>query len=483
MASAETRDDQAAACICSKALICINFVINPPSVKMKALTHFVRYASTRHRQSAVPLINHHLVSPEPDHHHQHPLGPPKFVTQLKTPQLLSYALLNLVTSSPILLNTAIKLMPYTPNYLIKKIVYPTYCGGENYAEVRENARRLLDRRIGNQMLSYSVEDADGSRGDIFDDVVKVICESIDEVLVKHRETTEALYAKNVVKVAPAAGFIALKPTGLMKGTADILANYNNPAYADKWQAYLAKCREICQYALDHGKGHVVIVFDAEKKWLQDGVYAAQREMMKEFNRDGKVVVCGTIQMYLKEGLPLVKNEIALAKKDNYTVAMKLVRGAYLHSEPKRDEIIHATQKDTDNSYNAGCNLMLDEIIQSWKSGKPGPVSKLIVASHNSESLSKVDERITREAPLGFDFDKDESVVFGQLMGMNENQSSELAAKGRKVIKYVPWGPVSETRDYLLRRLEENTDAARGGWTEFKAAVKELFLRIFGRHLH
>ncbi|KAH3686171.1 hypothetical protein WICPIJ_002852, partial [Wickerhamomyces pijperi] len=31
----------------------------------------------------------------------------------------------------------------------------------------------------------------------------------------------------------------------------------------------------------------------------------------------------------------------------------------------------------------------------------------------------------------------------------------------KLVKYVPWGPPLETKDYLLRRLQENGDAVRG----------------------
>lgn len=82
-----------------------------------------------------------------------------------------------------------------------------------------------------------------------------------------------------------------------------------------------------------------------------------------------------------------------------------------------------------------------------------------------------------EAPAGFDFAKDETVVFGQLMGMNDDQSADLAARGRKVVKYVPWGPAKETKDYLVRRLEENGDAARGGWDDFVAGTHELKHRL------
>lgn len=93
-----------------------------------------------------------------------------------------------------------------------------------------------------------------------------------------------------------------------------------------------------------------------------------------------------------------------------------------------------------------------------------PVGRVIVASHNEESMALVDKRISEvfdknnnNAVLNVSRDQDESVVFGQLMGMAEDQGEELAKRGHKVIKYVPWGPTKETKEYLIRRLEENGD--------------------------
>ena len=55
-----------------------------------------------------------------------------------------------------------------------------------------------------------------------------------------------------------------------------------------------------------------------------------------------------------------------------------------------------------------------------------------------------------------------NVVLGQLLGMADNVTYDLITNNKigNVIKYVPWGPPLETKEYLLRRLEENGDAVK-----------------------
>lgn len=407
-------------------------------------------------------------------------------------------------------------MQYTPNYLIKKFVYPIYCGGESFQEVVETGEKLLKRGFGNMMISYSVEDAEGgaeNSNQLLNNAVAEILASIDKILVQHVENVGTgkynSFTTKEQEQYPISGYVALKPTGLMPKSATALKEYNNPEYAELWEQYLNTCREICQYAKDRGQGKVVIVFDAEKKFLQAGVYEAQRVMMREFNRDGQVVVAGTIQMYLQDSLVQLKEELKEAREHGYQLALKLVRGAYTHSEPDRWNVVHKTKADTDRSYNTGVGLMLDHIIDGWKqetatilrsstttndiknnkgfsklglglelaTRQKSIVGRVIVASHNEESMSLVDSRVRdvfEKDSILVDRQADESVVFGQLMGMAEDQGEELAKRGHKVIKYVPWGPTKETKEYLIRRLEENGDTVSvGGWTMVKYGLGEM----------
>lgn len=403
---------------------------------------------------------------------------PAFMKTYSFGDLWRYTALSFVTAQPWLLKFATWVLPYTPTFIVKFFVCPVYTGGETCAEVLQTGKKLFRQGITNMMLSYAVEDADGTLDEsAFARSVDSIKESITEVLVKQYKAAEQEFAQGKLPCSPASGYVALKPTGIMKGSADILANFDKPEYKEKYETYLNVCRSICDYAKVHGNGKVVIMFDAEKIWLQKGVYDAQRRMMKEFNKDGKVVVAGTVQMYLQRSVPFVENEIKLAKDQGYQIALKLVRGAYVHSEPTRMQDIHLTKADTDESYNTGTNTMLNSLIESWKNGKPGPVSRLIVASHNLDSCNAIAKRVAESAPKNFDFTTNEDVVYGQLLGMMDDQSMDLSQRGLKVVKYVPWGPAKAAKEYLTRRLEENGDAARGGWEHFFGGMREMTRRI------
>lgn len=409
-----------------------------------------------------------------------PVVAPRFISKLSNHELASFIILSGATSSQRTIKLAAGALPYTPNALVKAVVYPIYCGGETATDVLETGKKLMNRGVSNMMLSYSVEDAENSnckqKSELMACAVEEICKSMDQILVKQYDAAMEMHAAGNLIATPSQGFIALKPTGLVEGAADILLNYDKPEYQDKWNAYLDVCRKICRYAQEKGEGKVVVVFDAEKTSLQGGVYAVQREMMKEFNRtsDGSVLVVGTVQMYLQKSVDLVKKELELADKGGYQLGLKLVRGAYLHSEPDRWNTIHKSKDESDASYNEGVEFLLNRLAADFVEGTKSPVGQVVVASHNPESIERVDAFLQTNAV------PDNSVVFGQLMGMADDFSTDLADRGRKVVKYVPWGPAQETKEYLVRRLEENGDAAReGGWSFVKFGLAEALKRLTG----
>ena len=77
---------------------------------------------------------------------------------------------------------------------------------------------------------------------------------------------------------------------------------------------------------------------------------------------------------------------------------------------------------------------------------------LFVGTHNEESTY-----IAMDMMEELKIDKsDNRVWFGQLYGMSDHISFNLAALGYNIAKYVPFGPVKDVMPYLTRRAEENT---------------------------
>ena len=65
------------------------------------------------------------------------------------------------------------------------------------------------------------------------------------------------------------------------------------------------------------------------------------------------------------------------------------------------------------------------------------------------------------------------IWFGQLYGMSDNISFNLAEEGYNVIKYLPFGPIKEVIPYLIRRAEENTSVKGQTSRELQLIKKEL----------
>ena len=65
------------------------------------------------------------------------------------------------------------------------------------------------------------------------------------------------------------------------------------------------------------------------------------------------------------------------------------------------------------------------------------------------------------------------IWFGQLYGMSDNISFNLAEEGYNVIKYLPFGPIKEVIPYLIRRAEENTSVKGQTSRELQLIKREL----------
>ena len=68
---------------------------------------------------------------------------------------------------------------------------------------------------------------------------------------------------------------------------------------------------------------------------------------------------------------------------------------------------------------------------------------------------------------------DLKIWFGQLYGMSDNISFNLAKNGFNVIKYLPYGPIKKVIPYLIRRADENTSVKGQTSRELELIKTEL----------
>lgn len=416
---------------------------------------------------------------------------PSSISYLKTiprNQLFSLSMIGVVTLNKFFLDSCIKLFPYVPIPIIKLFISDLYCGGETMDEVLQCGKELQKRGISNMMLSLTIEDAEGTKNIDIDYIVSETIASIHKILLPNFLSQLDGTASNINDIAP--GYIALKPSALVKNPSEVLLNFGNTKdiyWAEQRQVLIDNCskitKEICQLNKDllarypdRQSPFFVSTIDAEKYDLQkNGVYELQRILFQKFNSmEDKFASCiGTWQLYLKDSLKDIIEEQKMAERGNYKLGLKLVRGAYIHTEPNREMIIHNTKPDTDNHYNKVATLVTNDMLANGESSIFG---HLVIASHNYHSQLIATNLIKNSKSPNKAFVQS-NVIFGQLLGMADNVTHDLINTYgvKNIIKYVPWGPAIETKDYLLRRLQENGDAVRAdnGWP----LLKSIFLSL------
>jgi proline dehydrogenase len=186
-------------------------------------------------------------------------------------------------------------------------------------------------------------------------------------------------------------------------------------------------------------------------------------MMQKYNTE-KAIVFNTLQMYRWDRLDYLKNLHQQAKTEGFFIGLKIVRGAYMEKENLRaDEKCYKTpicesKEATDENYDAAIHYMIENINQM----------SIFAGTHNELSSYKLIEFMKER-----NIDKnDQRIWFGQLYGMSDNISYNLAANGYNNAKYLPFGPVRDVMPYLIRRAEENTSVAGQTSRELKLIKAE-----------
>jgi proline dehydrogenase len=314
--------------------------------------------------------------------------------------------------------------------LVRSTVFDHFCGGVN----EDDCMPIIDNMYTNgnvhSVLDYSVEGKDEEI-------------SFDGALEKILKIINFCEAKKSIPYA------VFKPTGFGRFSLYEKVSAGETLTDDEkaeWKRIVARYHKVCKVAVEKD---VPLLIDGEESWMQHSADILIEELMETYNKE-KAIVFNTLQMYRHDRMEYLKalHEKALAK--GFHIGMKVVRGAYMEKERARAEEkgypspICENKEATDKNYDAATKYMIENSNMA-----------LFVGTHNEESSYLVMELAKKH-----NIAKDNSNLwFGQLFGMSDHISYNLANEGYNVAKYLPFGPVRDVMPYLIRRAEENTSVA------------------------
>jgi hypothetical protein len=285
-----------------------------------------------------------------------------------------------------------------------------------------------------------------------------------------------------INLAEKGDFVGLKFSGAGRQALSHLRK-TKPCSA----AFEQAIHEMCQLAAQRG---VSLLFDAEQDALQDAIDNWTMYFAKAYNKGDRALVYGTYQAYKKKTPQVLAKHLEIASKDNFVLGVKLVRGAYLGSDPR--DLFWPTIEKTHECFNDIAERLIQRkygglLISSPQSPAQMPQVDLFLASHNAESIERARKLRDRQASNG---EPRIRLSYGQLMGMADNLSCELVKASRELrdqnqttldrpqaYKYVVWGKMGECMKYLLRRAQENRDAVSRTVDARKALARELGRRV------
>lgn len=314
--------------------------------------------------------------------------------------------------------------------LIRSTVFDHFCGGVNEEDCLPVIDKMYTKGRVCSVLDYSVEGKEGEA--IFDDTMEKILK-----IIKFGYEKEAI---------PYAVF---KPSGFGRfGLYQKITEKKELSAAEitEWKRVKERFDKVCTVALEK---NVPLLIDAEESWMQSAADDLLEMLMETYNKE-KAIVFNTLQMYRHDRLDYLKGLHERAHHKGFHIGIKVVRGAYMEKERQRAEEhnypspICVDKEATDSNYDAAVHYMMEHKNMA-----------IFAGTHNEESSMLVVELAKKHkiAP------NDDRLWFGQLFGMSDHISFNLAKEGYNVAKYLPFGPVRDVMPYLIRRAEENTSVA------------------------
>ena len=314
--------------------------------------------------------------------------------------------------------------------LIRATVFDHFCGGISEDDCIPVIDKMYTKGV-SSVLDYSVE---GKEDEVhFDEALQKILKIID-------------FAKEKKSIP----FAVFKPTGFgrfeLYEKIGLKTELNSDEKAE-WNRVEQRFDTACKRAYEND---IALLVDGEETWMQDAADSLVMQMMQKYNKQ-KAIVFNTLQMYRWDRMEYLKNLHKQAITDGFFIGMKIVRGAYMEKEIARAAAhnyvspICKNKEETDKNFDDAIKYMMQNLdLMSIFAGTHNELSSYkLLELQNIAGIEKTDDRIW----------------YGQLYGMSDNISFNLAQQGFNVAKYLPFGPVRDVMPYLIRRAEENTSVA------------------------
>lgn len=373
------------------------------------------------------------------------------------------------------------------NTAIKSTVFKLFTGGESITDCMCVIKNLKKNYNVRTILDFSVEEVQSSDADASWDMnLKKKCDLLDDI-ISNKLDDDVLFIpiKCTSMICP---LLLEKLTSVIpvrtRATNSLAGDMNNLDLKDSLSIYglsyvelktfnngLRRLSILCEHA---SKSNVSLLFDAEQSHRQPAIEIYYRLLAKKYNKV-KPVVYNTYQLYLKRTLHAIELDIKHANANNYILAAKVVRGAYMQSEKLNasmnrkttDYPIRNSKTDTDLAYNESIRVLL----QSHSQG-----TSLIIATHNRDSIIQALQHMNDLSISN----NNSRIFFAQIKGMCDNITNLLGLHQYNSLKLISYGSFQELLPWILRRLEENESIFGAMQQERYLLVKEITDRVFGR---
>ncbi len=321
-------------------------------------------------------------------------------------------------------------MHFPISWIVKPTIYSHFCGGETISDCFPTIRKLSLYNV-KSVLDYSVEGG----------------ENPEQIQTALEETLRTIINAKGNKDIP---FAVFKPTAFI--VSEVLKKKSawetlSPEEQEEADLFHRRVEQLCRTAFEND---VRIMVDAEDVCYQRHIDEVVMKMMEKYNKQ-RAIVFNTYQMYRWDRMDVFREDLERARKNDFYLGIKFVRGAYLEKERKRaldggyPSPIHPDKESTDRDYDAALKLAVENIDRV----------SIFNGTHNEKSSLYLTQ-LMEQHNIAKD---DDRCWFSQLYGMSDHISFNLAHQGYNVAKYMPYGPVPHVLPYLIRRTEENTSIA------------------------